>query len=396
MGNARRTGGRNLFGRKITLFSLFGFKVSVDLSWIIIAVLVTWSLAEGVFPRYLQGLSVGTYWWMGAVGAAGLFASIVVHELFHSLVARRFGLPMKGITLFLFGGVAEMEDEPPSAKSEFFMSIAGPITSIVVGLIFLSAYWLGNTAGWSKPAIGIVFYLGAINLILAVFNLVPAFPLDGGRVLRSALWYWKGSLRWATRVASQIGGAFGIILIVLGVIYFIRGAFLGGVWWALIGLFIRRASQMSYQRVLIRKALEGETVERFMKRDPVTVSPDISINDLVEDYVYKHHFKMYPVTKDGDLLGCITTKEIKDIPRDKWKETRVSDVAQGCLPENSIRPDTDATKALSLMGMSGRTRLMVTDGTHLLGLITLKDLLRFLTVKMDLAGDEVADRIAGR
>ena len=153
---------------------------------------------------------------------------------------------------------------------------------------------------------------------------------------------------------------------------------------------------MSYQRVLIRKALEGETVARFMKPDPVTVSPDISINELVEDYVYKHHYKMYPVTKDGDLLGCITTKEIKDIPREKWKETRVSDVAQGCLPENSIRPETDATKALSLMGMSGRSRLMVTDGTHLVGLITLKDLLRFLTVKMDLAGDDVADRIAGR
>jgi len=382
-----------LFGKKVKLFSLFGFRVSIDLSWIIIAVLVTWSLAEGVFPQYLEGLSSGTYWWMGVVGAAGLFASIVVHELFHSLVARRFGLPMKGITLFLFGGVAEMDDEPPSAKSEFYMSIAGPITSIVVGLIFLTVYWVGNTGGWSKPAIGIVFYLGAINLILAGFNLVPAFPLDGGRVLRSALWYWKGSLRWATRVASQIGAGFGIVLIILGVVYFIRGNLLGGVWWALIGLFIRRASQMSYQRVLIRKALEGETVARFMKEDPVTVPPDISVNELVEDYVYKHHFKMYPVTKDGGLMGCITTREIKNVPREKWKETKVSDVAQDCSPENSISPETDATKALSLMGKSGQSRLMVTEGGHLVGLITLKDLLRFLTVKMDLSGEDIEQRL---
>jgi CBS domain-containing protein len=184
-------------------------------------------------------------------------------------------------------------------------------------------------------------------------------------------------------------------LIVLGVIYFIRGAFLGGVWWALIGLFIRRASQMSYQRVLIRRALEGETVERFMKEDPVTVPPDITISELVEDYVYRHHFKMYPVIKDGELMGCITTKEIKDVSRDSWKETKVSDVAQPCSGENSIAPDTDATKALSLMGRSGQSRLMVTEGGRLVGLITLKDLLRFLTVKMDLSGEDIEQRIEG-
>lgn len=299
---------------------------------------------------------------------------------------------MRGITLFLFGGVAEMESEPPSAKSEFFMSIAGPITSVVLGLIFFGIYLVGSAGGWPKPAIGIVFYVGAINIILAGFNLVPAFPLDGGRVLRSALWYWKGNLRWATRIASQIGSAFGIILIVLGVIYFIRGAFLGGIWWAIIGLFIRKASQMSYQRVLIRHALEGETVGRFMKREPVTVPPDISIKDLVEEYVYKHHFKMYPVTKDGGLVGCITTKEIKAVPRDKWAERKVADVAQPCSPENSIGPDTDATVALSLMGKTGQSRLMVTEGGRLVGLIALKDLLRFLTVKMDLSGEEAERR----
>jgi Zn-dependent protease/CBS domain-containing protein len=382
-----------LFGRQIKLFRLFGFRVSIDLSWVIVAVLVTWSLAEGVFPRYLGGLSQETYWWMGALGAAGLFASIIVHELFHSLVARRFGLPMRGITLFLFGGVAEMESEPPSAKSEFFMSIAGPITSIVLGLIFFGIYLVGSASEWPKPAIGILFYIGAINVILAGFNLVPAFPLDGGRVLRSALWYWKGSLRWATRVASQIGSVFGIVLIVLGVIYFIRGAFLGGIWWALIGLFIRRASQMSYQRVLIRRALEGETVGRFMKHEPVTVPPGISINDLVEHYVYKHHFKMYPVTRNGELLGCITTKEIKAIPREEWRERIVTDVIQPCSAENTIGPETDATTALSLMGKTGQSRLMVTDGGRLVGLIALKDLLRFLTVKMDLSGEESERRL---
>lgn len=373
-----------MFGRSIELFSLFGFRVSIDLSWIIIAVLVTWSLAGSVFPRYLEGLETATYWYMGAVGALGLFASVIMHELFHSLVARRYGMPMKGITLFLFGGVAEMEGEPPSAKSEFFMSVAGPATSIVVGLVFLGVYWLANTGGWSKPVKGIVFYLGAINLVLAAFNMVPAFPLDGGRVLRSALWHYKGSLRWATRVASRVGSGFGIFLIILGVIYLIRGAFLGGLWWALIGLFIRNASQMSYRRVLVRRALEGETVSRFMRKDPVTVPPDISIDDLVQNYVYEHHFKMYPVVEGGDLAGCITTREVKSVPRGRWEDTKVRDVARECSPENSVAPDTDAIKALSLMRKSERTRLMVTEGKRLVGLISLKDLLGFLAVKMDL------------
>jgi Zn-dependent protease/predicted transcriptional regulator len=383
-----------VFDKRLKIFELFGFSVSIDLSWIIIAVLVTWSLAAGIFPRYLQGLPRATYWYMGVLGALGLFASIIIHELFHSLVARRFGLPIRGITLFLFGGVAEMADEPPSAKAEFYMSIAGPITSIVLGFLFLAVYWLGNTDAWPKPLLGIVFYLGAINLILAAFNLIPAFPLDGGRVLRSALWSRRGNIRWATMVASRIGSAFGVGLIVLGVVYFISGAFLGGMWWALIGLFVRRASQTSYQRVLIRKALEGEKVGRFMKTDPITVQPGISIEDLVEDYVYKYHYKMYPVLKNGSPLACVTTKEIKDVPRERWKTTRVADVARACSVENAISPERDATEALSLMGKTGQSRLMVMESGRLVGVITLKDLLRFLTVKMELSDEDAERRIA--
>jgi CBS domain-containing protein len=296
---------------------------------------------------------------------------------------------MRGITLFMFGGVAEMEDEPPSPRSEFFMSVAGPITSILLGLAFFAFYRLGQIGAWPTQVLGVLYYLGLINILLAAFNLVPAFPLDGGRMLRSALWHWKGNLRWATRLSSQIGSGFGIVLIVLGVIWFIRGNFIGGIWWALIGLFLRRASQASYQRILIRRALEGETVGRFMRTDPVTVPPDISIDRLVDAYVYKYHFKMYPVTRNSELLGCITTKEIKEIPREEWGERAVGDVALPCSPENSIRSDTDATKALSLMGKTGKSRLMVTESGRLVGIITLKDLLRFLTVKLDLSGEEL-------
>ena len=190
-----------MFGRKIHLFTILGFDVSIDFTWLFLAVLVTWSLARGLFPVWFGNYSTATYWWMGAAGALGLFLSIVFHEFWHSIVARRFGLPMKGITLFIFGGVAEMEEEPENAKTELLMAIAGPISSVVLGVVFLLVFRLGVAVGLPEPVNGVLVYLGWLNLVLAVFNMLPAFPLDGGRVLRSILWFAKGNIRWATRVA---------------------------------------------------------------------------------------------------------------------------------------------------------------------------------------------------
>ncbi len=377
-----------MFGKKIKLFKLFGFTVHIDLSWIFIAVLITWSLAKGVFPNEFKNLSNSVHWYMGAAGALGLFLSIIFHELSHSLVARRFGLPIEGITLFIFGGVAEMHDEPETPKAEFFMAIAGPIASIVIGFFFLGVRFVGETSGWSTPVTGVVNYLAIINFILAGFNLLPAFPLDGGRVLRSGLWKWKNNIKKATRQASAIGKGFGTLLIVLGVLQFIAGGIVGGIWWFLIGMFMRNASQMSYQQLLVRKELEGESIERFMNDDPVTISPDTTIHDLVENYVYKHHFKMYPVVKDHQLVGCISTKEIKSIDRDRWDNTTVSDIVSKCSADNTIDKNTDAMQAMSIMHKSDNSRLMVTEGDKLVGIIALKDLLRFLSLKVDLEGDE--------
>jgi Zn-dependent protease len=372
-----------MFGKRITLFKLLGFEVHIDLSWFIIALLVTWSLAKGLFPSYYRDLAPATYLWMGLCGAAGLFFSIVFHELCHSLVARRFGLPMKGITLFVFGGVAEMSEEPSSAKAEFLMAIAGPLSSILLGLIlFVVVALVGGIL--STPVIGVIEYLAFINLILAAFNLLPAFPLDGGRVLRAALWQWKKNLRWATRIAARIGTGFGILLILLGIFNVITGRIIGGIWQFMIGMFLRNAAQMSYQQVLIRKALEGETVQHFMKKDPVTAPSSISLKDLVEDYVYNYHFKMYPVVEGGTLIGCITTRQVKETPRDQWTLRTVGDVASRCSSENTIEPAADALKALSVMSRTGNSRLMVVDDGRLVGIITLKDIMGFLSVKLEL------------
>ncbi len=373
-----------MFGKSIKLFKLFGFTVKVDMSWIIIALLVTWSLAAGLFPGQYKDLPVRTYWLMGILGALGLFASIIFHEFSHSLVARRYGLPMKGITLFIFGGVAEMDDEPPSAKAEFMMAIAGPASSIVLAIGFYIVSLVGKGGLWPSPLNGVIQYLALINIILAAFNMVPAFPLDGGRVLRAALWSWKNNIKWATRMASQIGSGFGVFLIALGVVAVLTGNLIGGIWWFLIGMFVRGAAQMSYQQVIIRQALEGEPISRFMEPNPVTAPPSITIQELIDEYVYKHHFKMFPVLDNGKLSGCVTTRQVKEIPREEWSQRVVGDLMGQCSEENTITPDTDSMKALSIMRKSDASRLLVVDGDRLVGIVSLKDMLKFLSLKVEL------------
>ena len=376
-----------MFGKWVPIIRLLGFEIKIDPSWIIVLFLMIWSLSLGVFPQYYQGLPSTTYWWMGIFGAIGLFVSIVIHELFHSLVARRFGLSIRGITLFMFGGVAEMTEEPANAKTEFYMALAGPVTSIALGMIFYSTYLILKRLGVSMGITGIFGYLGIINWALAGFNLIPAFPLDGGRILRSILWWRKKDLRWATRIASRMGEIFGFTLIFLGVFSIFRGSFVGGIWLFLIGMFLQNASQVSMQRLMISKALEGETVRRFMKPDPVTIPDTMTLKEAVEDYIYRYHYKMFPVVRNSKLVGCLTTRDIKVIPKEKWSTQTAGEVSKSCSIDNTIHPDTDATQALSLMNRTGNSRLMVVENDQLIGVITLKDLLQFFSLKMELEGD---------
>jgi len=234
----------------------------------------------------------------------------------------------------------------------------------------------------------VLVYLGWLNIILAGFNMVPAFPLDGGRVLRSILWYAKGDLRWATRISSRLGSAFGLFLMILGVISFIGGNFIGGLWYFLIGMFIKGASQMSYRQLLVKNALMGEPISRFMAAEVVTVPQSIMVSDLVEDYFYKYHYKMFPVTEDGTLKGCVTTKQVKELPKEQWATTKVSDIAQLCSEGNTVSPKADSINALSLMNSTGNSRLMVIEENKLLGVISLKDMLKFMSLKLDLESGE--------
>lgn len=373
-------------GRSITLFELLGFKVRVDVSWIFLAVLVTWSLALGAFPLWYEGLSAATYWWMGLAGMFGLVFSLVAHELSHSLVARRYGLPIKGITLFIFGGVAEMTEEPRSAKVEFWMAIAGPLASFALAVAFWLLAGLGEGAGLPVPVTGVLEYLALINVLLGGFNLIPAFPMDGGRVLRAALWHWRGDFRQATRIATDAGKTFGLVLMGLGLLSVVTGNFVGGMWWFLIGMFVRSAAASSYQHMLSRSLFAGEPVRRFMTHETVVVPPDLPLDRFVQDYVYEHHHDLFPVVSDGRLLGCIAVRQLKAEPREKWPYLTVGKLMNPITSENTVDPGMDTIEAMALMNRTGSSRLLVAVGDRLVGIVVLKDMMELFSLKMDLEG----------
>lgn len=376
-----------MFWKRITLFRLLGFAVRIDISWFFIALLVTWSLAKGLFPEMHEGLIAATYWTMGLAGAIGLFLSIIFHEFSHSLVARKYDIPIEGITLFIFGGVAEMTKEPGTPKAEFRMAIAGPIASLILSAGFLAAHGVAVASGWPEPIQGVLEYLGWINGILVLFNLMPAFPLDGGRVLRAALWHKTHDLRQATRRAARIGSHFGLAFMIGGGFLFITGNIIGGIWWFLIGQFIRNASAMSMQQIAVRRALEGEPVWRFMRPNPVSVPPSISVREFVEDFVYQHHHKLFPVAEDDRLLGQVGVEQVKRLDPASWEYTSVADIAVKCTPDNTVMADEDAMEALSQMRKERRSRMLVVarDGS-LAGILTLKDMMELFALKFDLEG----------
>lgn len=369
----------------VPLFSLFGFQVTLDPSWFLLALLITWTLAAGLFPNDYPDLETPVYWWMGVAGAIGVFVSIVFHEFSHSMVARWFGIKISGITLFVFGGVAKLEKEPTSPSSEFLMAAVGPLSSFLLAVIFSAIEDFAIASNWPTPVVGVLFYLALVNTILAIFNLVPAFPLDGGRMFRAALWAWKKDLRKATKISSQIGRGFGLVLIVLGVLTFIQGDFIGGMWRVLIGMFLRGAASASYNQLLVEQVVSDEPISSFMSHNPVTVPASISIADWIEGFVYEYHFKMFPVVENSRLLGCISTDSITGLSRDNWQNTTVRELMIPVSKDNTVASDTPTQELMSSFLVNRRgSRYMVVDKGQLVGMISLKDLLEVIALKLEI------------
>lgn len=371
-----------LSARRIKLFKLLGFQVQAEWTWLFLAAWMTWSLASDVFPADVQGLGPFSYWWMGALGTLGLLASIVFHELWHSLVARRYGIAIEGITLFIFGGVAELKEEPASAKTEFLLALAGPASSALLGFLALGARELARVASVGPGTTAVLGYLMSINLTLAAFNLLPAFPLDGGRMLRAAVWRWRRDLRWATQLAAWIGTLLGNLLLGVGTLLLFLGSLVNGIWMIVVGLYLRSASRQSYRQLSIRLALAGERVERFLIPDPIMVPHDTSLTELVEEYVYKHQVKSFPVVDGLRLVGCVSAHALDAVPQSQWAQRTAGDLAQTCGAEDTISGGVDAMQALTQMSRTGRGQLMVVEGDRLVGMVVLQDLLEFLALRL--------------
>jgi len=367
---------------RIDVGRLFGITVGFDLSWLIIAALVTYSLATGVFadPDKLPGASDSLRWLLGGVGAVCLFTSVLFHEFAHALAARQYGVGTRRITLFLFGGVAELDDEPPTPLAEFVIALAGPAASLVAALIsFAVARVAGSMAG-SEPLVVAMVWVAQINLMLALFNLVPAFPLDGGRVLRSILWWWRKDLLSATRISSAIGQGFAFILLGLGILRILAsGSITDGVWLCLIGMFIRNAARSAYREVAWRQLLAGEPVSQFMRRDPVVVPRHISIEELMSSYVQPHRLSSFPVVDDRRLLGVVNARLAAQTPRIEWDRQSVGTLTEPCSTTNTVAPETDALEAFGRMRRGRQPRLLVVEGEDLVGTLTLADLLKGLS-----------------
>lgn len=373
-----------MFGKRLNILNVGGIKIGVDISWLFIAILITVSLALGYFPYYSPHQSQEAYWIMGFIGMLGLFICVILHELGHSLVALHYKIPVPQITLFLFGGVAEIKKEPDSAKVEFLMAIAGPLVSVVLAALMYVLTVLGMHYHWPFYVTGITTYLAVINLILVIFNLLPAFPLDGGRVFRSILWGLKKDIKWATRVATQIGKIFGLILILIGIFLFIRGLFFSGIWIAIIGIFLRQAAASSLMQLYLNEGLREEKVTKFMKTTLITVSPDITVDDFVEKFVYQSHHYMYPVMEQGRPLGIIILNSIKSVPKSEWGSTSVVKFMIPFDQLKTVTPNTNAMKALEIMQENDIPSLLVMEDNKLVGIVTESDLYRKIALKLEL------------
>jgi len=354
-----------------------GIRIGVNWSWLVVFALIVWSLAVGVFPSQNPGLSDGAYIAMALAAALVFFASLLLHELGHARQALHEGMEIEGITLWLFGGVAQFKGAFPSAGAEFRVAIAGPLVSLGLGILFVL---VAAFAGLPTAVDGVVAWLGYINLTLLVFNLLPALPLDGGRVLRSALWYFRGDLAWATRVAADVGRAFGFLFIATGIALLIFQGSFSGAWLAFIGWFLLQAATAEARYIATRQALDGLRVRDLMVRDPATVEADLSLGQFMDEVAWSKRYTTYPVLEHGRPVGLLAFRSVAAVPRDEWDRRRVRD---SMIPREGVPlldEDELAIDALAKLSSSGVNRGLVVENGHLAGLLSITDLARALEV----------------
>ena len=367
-----------MFSNAIKLATVSGFDIKVDPSWILIAALVTWTLSQQYFPATLPDQTSQMYVVMAVTAMLSFFASLLLHELAHSVVARRFGVQIKGITLFLFGGVAELAEEPKSAVAEFWIALAGPAMSLCLSLVFWSFAQFSGLLSDTPAMTETLGYLALVNLVIAVFNLVPAFPLDGGRVLRAYLWHRRGNILWATETAARSGTVFAYGLMFLGVLVLFQGLLINGLWYIMIGFFVLGAARGAYQSQIMDNAFTGKTVGDLMIQNPVVVSPELTLSEFVNTFVMSQRVSFVPVVDEGVLLGHIDKDILSAIDHDNWANTRVGDVFAGLDVATTIQPDMPISALLTQIAQTGTRKFLVVKDHTLMGVITLANLIGYM------------------
>jgi len=370
----------------IKLGRIFGIQIGLHYSWLLIAFLVALSLV-GQFSATNRQWGMNVIWAVSVLTAILFFVAIVVHELSHALIARMRGLPVKSITLFALGGVAQIEKDASDPKTEFWMGIVGPITSALIGVLCLA---LALALGWDpsatrqSPLLAMLVWLGIINITLAVFNMIPGFPLDGGRVLRAVAWWITSDGDRATRIAARTGQVIAFAFIIVGLVGFFRGAGFGGLWLTFIGWFLLDAARSSYLQVETMERLRGVRVRDVMAHNWPVIEGDVNLQRFVDDHLLRSGRRCFVVQEDNNAVGLITPHEVKDVERTRWPQTSVHDVMLPLDRLHSVQPTTSVTDALEKMGREDINQLFVLSNRHLDGIISRGDVLRLLQTRAEL------------
>jgi len=370
----------------IRLGSIFGIEVGLHYSWFLIAFLITMSLVSQ-FHATNAGWGPEVIWGVSIVTALLFFAALLAHEMSHALVARAHGLTTRSITLFALGGVAQIEKEPADPKTEFWVGIVGPFSSAVIGLICFGVAW---TAGWrpgSNPAAplgAMFFWLGSINLILAAFNMIPGFPLDGGRVLRAIIWWSTGNGERSTLLAARAGQAVALLFIAFGIFRFFGGPGIDGLWIAFIGWFLMQAAGASYASVALTAGLKDVRVNDVMDRDCTTVDGNLNVQNFVEEHLLRTGRRCFVVVQNGQIAGLVTPHEIKGVERQRWPYTTLYDIMRPLDQVHTVTPTTPVMEALETMGRDDVNQLPVVAENHLEGVVTRAHVLQFLQTRAEL------------
>jgi len=366
----------------IPIGRLFGISLRLNYTWFIVFGLVTWSLTTNYFPLNFPDWSLSTSLVAGILTSLLFFTSVLIHELMHSVVAQASGIKVTSITLFIFGGVSQMSEEPRKPMDELRIALAGPLASLLIGAICWAIYFLISDRFEFIQAI--TYWLGLINIFLAVFNLVPGFPLDGGRVLRSILWWRNQNLRRATKTATNIGRIVGYLFIFGGIFFIFQGLWLNGLWLAFIGWFLENAAVGSYRQVSLQDMLQGHTAGEVMTRDCPVMSPDISVEKLVNEEILLSGRRCFPVAVDDHVMGLVTLHNIRSVPRNLWSSSTLKQAMTPLDKLKSVSPNDDLSEVMEKLTDADINQVLVVENGSILGIIGRDNLLSFINIRGEL------------